>query len=277
MNGINVNELVAEIKKKKTLKSLPDFFVRKEIAEYLRKYPNAGWREVFKSVRRKLHESYGAFQTRRKRKRYLYLEELKIVKEENGDKIVRDRAMEEIRERILKTSVSSRERLEADYKNLYRQIRNTVGKFHSIMDLGSGINPVSFEPVEFRDVKIYSYDIDKNDTAFLNDYFKVMELNGEARVLDIHDLDRVERLPHVDVCLLFKVIDPLERRGHLFSEHLIERIRAEYIIVSFATKTITKRAMNHPQRGWFERMIKRLGKTFTTIRTKNEIYYVVKK
>ena len=145
------------------------------------------------------------------------------------------------------------------------------------MDLGSGINPVSFEPVEFRDVKIYSYDIDKNDTAFLNDYFKVMDLDGEARVLDIHDLDRVGKLPQVDVCLLFKVIDPLERRGHEFSEMLIERIRAKYIIVSFATKTITRRAMNHPQRGWFERMVTRLGMKFKTIRTKNEIYYLVKK
>ena len=37
--NFDITELVNKIKKKKTLKPLPDFFVRKNIAEYLIKHP----------------------------------------------------------------------------------------------------------------------------------------------------------------------------------------------------------------------------------------------
>jgi len=277
MESMSVEELAAKIKLKGTLKSLPDFYVEKEVHEYKNKHPSAGDREIFKSVRKKLHQSYGAFQTRRKRKRLLYLEELKLAREENWGNPRNSPEMKEIRRRIIRTSVSATERLDADYGLLYDQIHKAVGKFHSIIDLGCGINPVSFCPYDYRDVKIYAHDIDTNDIDFLNKYFKMMDMDGEARVLDLHDLGKVEKLPRVDVCLLFKIIDPLESKGHKFSEMLIDKIKAKYLVVSFATKTVSRKNMNYPNRGWFEQMVKRLGMSYKTIKTKNEIYYVLKK
>ncbi|MEK6918620.1 MAG: hypothetical protein AABW73_01140 [Nanoarchaeota archaeon] len=269
-------ELVTKIKLKGTLKALPDFYVNKEVAEFKKKHPKAGPMEVFKAVRKKLHESYGAYQNRKKRRRTLYLEELKLAREENWGKEKNSPEMKEVRRRMIRTSVSATERLEADYNSIYEPMHKELGKFKTLMDLGCGINPVSFCPSDYKEVKIYAYDIDSGDIEFLNKYFKIMGMNGEANVLDLHDLEAVDKLPKVDVCLLFKIIDPLERRGHEFSEQLIKRLKAKQIVVSFATKTITRKSMNHPNRGWFEQMIKRLGKTYKTIKTNNEIYYVVK-
>ncbi len=272
----SVEGLVEKIKLKGTLRALPDFYVLKEVDEYRTKNPKASPMEIFKAVRKRLHESYGAFQTRRKRKRLLYLEELKLAREENWDK-PENNAMKEIRERILRTSVSSGERLDSDYELIYEKIKKEFGKdLKSVMDLGCGINPVSFKLQDFKKVKIYAYDIDSSDIDFLNKYFKTIGLDGEAHVLDLHDLNSIDKLPKVDLCLLYKVIDPLEKRGHEFSEELIRRIKAKNLVVSFATKTIARRNMNYPKRGWFEQMIKRLKKTYKIVSTSNEIYYIVK-
>jgi hypothetical protein len=214
--------------------------------------------------------TYGAFQTRRKKKRASYLKELKKY-------IKDDEKRREIRRKILLTNISTKERLEASYKDLYERIFSVTSIPKTIIDLGCGINPVSFSTEVFRDIDISAYDIDKNDIIFLKKYFKVTGLKGKARVLDLHDLDAVKKLPHADVCLLFKIIDPLERRGHKFSEMLLQCINADFVVVSFATKTITRKAMNHPQRGWFELMTSRIGMPFNIIETPNEIYYVVDK
>lgn len=274
-SDISDDELVRKIKHKGTLKGLPDFYVEKELAEYKKKNPKSSTTETFKAIRKKLHESYGAYQNKRKKKRELYLQELKLARED-WDNPRNNPEMKEIRRRMLRTTVSGTERLEAGYSELYEQLNKELGKFCSLMDLGCGVNPVSFCPYDYQDIKIHAYDIDIGDVEFLNKYFKTMGMNAEAHVLDIHDLDKVDKLPRVDVCLLFKVIDPLEERGHLFSEELIRRIKAKNLVVSFATKTITRRAMSHPQRGWFERMITRIGMTYKTIKMKNEIYYVIK-
>jgi len=277
---MEINELVNKIKKKKVLKGLPSFFVKREIGEYVRKNPKASEKQVFKAVRRKLHTTYGSFQSKRKRKRNLYLEELKLILEDSDGGFVDNPETRELRERILRTSVSSRERLDADYGILYRHIEKLVGGFKSVVDLGCGMNPVSFSPERLKRVRLEAYDIDENDIAFLNRYFKLVKVAGraKAKILDLHDLNRVKKLQHFDICFLFKIIDPLEERGHKFSEELLKSIKANFIVVSFATKTLAKKEMNHPQRVWFERMIGRIGlDMFSKIKTKNEVYYVLKK
>ena len=76
---------------------------------------------------------------------------------------------------------------------------------------------------------------------------------------------------------MFKILESLENKGHLLSEHLIKSFKADYIIVSFSTVDIKGRKMNYPRRGWFEIMIKRLGFDFEIYEDYNEIFYIVKK
>jgi len=277
-------ELIRNIKKKKTLKGIPDEMVIKEMTNYkiMMKKKNHDYsdREVFKYVRKKLYDAYGSYQTNRKRKRNLYLEELKLAKKENGDRIKNSEEMKDIRRRILSTNVSTAERLSAGYALTYESVKKELDRpIRKVIDLGSGINPVAFCPTDFKDTQVLAYDINKEDIDFLNKYFKVIRLKGKAKILDLHDLEKVKKLPEADVILLFKVIDPIEKKGHEFSELLLKILKekAMNIVVSFATKTLSNKPMNNPTRVWFERMTKRLGFKIIPVRTSNEVYYILKK
>jgi len=61
------------------------------------------------------------------------------------------------------------------------------------------------------------------------------------------------------------------------AEKIIRKIPSQYLLISFSTKTLSGRPMNHPQRGWIEQLTKRLGYGFEIIKSKNEIFYLIKK
>ena len=120
----------------------------------------------------------------------------------------------------------------------------------------------------------------KEDMKFLNNYFKIMKskgLIGKARILDIRDCNAISNLPLSDIILLFKVIDIIDKKTHKPSEELINQLikKTKFIVISFATKTITRKKMKYPKRKWFELMLERLNLKFKIIEFDNEIFYVV--
>ena len=66
-------------------------------------------------------------------------------------------------------------------------------------------------------------------------------------------------------------------KGHKTSEEIIKAIPAKFVVVSFATLTISGKKMNYPRRGWIELMCKRLGYEFKLLEFSNELFYVVMK
>ncbi len=166
---------------------------------------------------------------------------------------------------------STKERAK-DYPYIYRKIFDITGKPKKILDLGCGLNPLSYKSL--GDIYFISTEITDYDCEKLKDYFKKNKIKGE--VLKMNLLEKNE-LPKADVCFMFKLIDSLEFKGHKIAERLIKEIYAKYIIVSFATSTTKGRKMNYPRRGWFEIMTKRLGYSFDKFETSNEIFYVLKK
>ena len=79
----------------------------------------------------------------------------------------------------------------------------------------------------------------------------------------------------VDVCFMFKFLDPIEDKGHKLSEEIIKLIKARYIVISFSTKTVSGKKMNHPYRGWIEKMLERIKKDFEKISLENEVFYII--
>tara|TARA_Y100000310_G_C20290875_1_gene627162 strand:- start:339 stop:668 length:330 start_codon:yes stop_codon:yes gene_type:complete len=104
-------------------------------------------------------------------------------------------------------------------------------------------------------------------------------LNGKAEILDVRNNKKIFSLPSSDIILLFKVLDLIDKENHKPSEELIKILikKTDFIIASFATKTITRKQMKYPKRKWFELMLERLNLKFKIIETSNEIYYVVSK
>jgi len=255
---------------KKHLKSNPDLTLIEGKVESIRK-PSGCLRQLIKDIRKELHLSYSSFQTKKKSQRQRYLQELK----ENSDNWIDD----ESTKKLLSITLSTKERLN-DYKKLYKQIFEITGKPSSIIDLGCGLNPISFPYMRLERVKYLAFDIDEDDKNFLNDYFKIVnshKLSGRAEILNLRNTSSVSNLPTTDIIFLFKVIDVIDKKNHKLSEEIIKKLikKSKFIVASFATKTITRKKMNFPKRKWFELMLSRNNLKFKTIETENEIFYVI--
>ena len=104
-----------------------------------------------------------------------------------------------------------------------------------------------------------------------------MKIEGGVEILDLENLKSVKRLPKADLVFLFKVVDIL--KGKKYAEDVLEILikNNKYLVVSFATRTISRRKMNNPYRNGFEIMLKRKEWNFEKFQTENESFYVIKK
>ncbi len=276
-----IDSFVAEIKKKKNLSSLPDDFVKALVEEFFVKYPkmkgileshpkplrSKDFKFMLKEVRKRLHEIYGVFVLGRK--------DLKPLKEHLQKVKSLDEEALQLHMGILKSHKSSAERLDF-YSEIYEKIFSITGKPKAILDLACGLNPLSFPWMGLKKVKYFAYELTKEDCNFIQEYFDLMKplgLDGEAFALD---LMKVEKLPKADVCFLFKVLDSLEDLERNYSEKLLEKIPARFIVVSFPTMSIGGRNPIR-QRGWFFRMMRNLGFSAEAFEFENEIFHVVSK
>lgn len=248
--------LIEEIKKKKEFAGIPDkivenyvkknlFFIKTPIAK-LSKHDR---KILIKKVRAELHAFSGRFQSNVK-KRVKFLEEGKI-------------------EALLKTHSSTYERI--DFYPFLKELLKKL-KVKSILDLGCGLNPIALAD---KDLFYYASDIDKEELKLIKNFFKKYHIKGKTFFYDLKNPEK--EFPETDICLLFKVLDVIENRGHKLAEKLIKKIPSKYILVSFSTKTLSGKPMNHPQRGWIEQLLKRLGFQFEIIKSQKEIFYLIKK
>ncbi|MFC1685718.1 hypothetical protein ACFLZZ_01715 [Nanoarchaeota archaeon] len=272
------------IKKKKEFAGLADSIAKREMNLFFKRNPKVQkqleekgirstlFKQAVKEVRKGLHKSHGVFQKGKKVLREKFLQELK----ESEDL--------EVYKKILKTNISTRERL-SHYESLYKDIFLITSNPKSILDLSSGLNPLSFPWMNLKKIQYTATEINKEDVDFLNDYFNLMKskgLNGKASILDLSEedsLDKLKKLSDTDVCFMFKLIESIEfskKRKYRLVEALLTSIKSKWIITSFATKTISQKEMKFKQRTWFELMLKRLNLKFTKLDTSNEIYYIIK-
>lgn len=255
MNNMKIEEIVLEIKRKEELSGISSIIVRESLERYIKKnkinlerLSKFYIKTIIKEIRSELRLLAGRF------------ENIKIKAEdlENEESIIK----------LLRSHMSTSERLE-DYSILRKLIYDLSPK--SILDLGCGINPIALAKPE---INYYAADINESDINLVNYYFKKKGISGKAFFYDLRKIK--SDLPETDLCLLLKVFDVLERRGHKLAEKIILSVKSRYIIASFSTKTLSGKAMRHPQRGWIEQMLNRLHFSFQIYKTGNEIFYIIK-
>lgn len=236
-------DLIAEIKKKKELAGLPDSVIQPILDKVKRRNSFPGI--LTKSQRRTLIK-----QTRSELRSLVGRFTLRAGSSEN----------------LLEQHPSTRERLP-----YYEQLKSKIKELHPqvILDLGSGTNPLA---LAHKGITYYAYDLDGNVLEHVKTFFSKEKLSGKAIVADI----RTETFPHADLALLFKVLDLVDTKGHKVAESILKRISAQHLIISFSTKTLSGKPMNHPQRGWIEKLLTRLGYSWELWKTPNELYYFAK-
>lgn len=267
---MQIPELITKIKESKKYKHLSDEVINQKILEYSKKNPNyAAYPEkiILKDIKTILHKVHGSFQIGSNKKKQKYLEELKT--DPNNLDTMDD---------ILKTNASTNERLKS-YAQLYEEIFKITGEPRSILDLGCGLNPVSFGYMNLEKVNYYAYDINEEDSKFLNEFFEIEKIKGRSQTLDLSNIENVKKLENADICFMFKLLDVLEKKGHIYSEELIKVLitKCPFLVVSFPTRTVGGRMMNFPHRGWIERMLERIGLKFEKIEFSNELFYIIGK
>lgn len=275
-----IHALCTLIKKKKELRSVADVIVIPLLVHTLKKSKkdfeqiipakrlekSAAAERVIKHVRAVLREKHGMFHLALKDAKKC-VDALKDIDDLEGHK------------KILAMHASTKERLPF-YHSFYKRIWEETTTPKTLLDLGCGMNPFSYPFLGCKPAYI-AVDIDEKECNLIAAYFRKMRVQGTARVFDVQVIKTTHSLatfPPVDVCFALKLLDTLEaKKGHTRAEMLIKAINASFIIVSFSTKTVSGKDMRHPERGWIERMLTRLGVTFKKIRFSNEIVYIIKK
>ncbi len=241
--------------------------------DYRHLIKNATYKRFLKIVKRVIHATYGAFQVKDAEKREKIL---KLMKKSMDDSDFRNLHYE-----MLHTHSSSRERKEY-YEEVYKQIFTLCDKPKSIIDIGCGMNPFSLVFIGFNDFDYTGLDVIAKDVALINDYFSYFEkklgIRGKAIFYDAFKSEYPKGIA-ADVCFFFKMADIVEygSKSHKRTEAFVKNVNTKFVVVSFATKTVSEKAMSNPRRKWFEVMLARLGYTFDYFEIHNECFYVVKK
>ncbi len=152
---------------------------------------------------------------------------------------------------------------------LYNKIFKITKKPGIILDLGCGLNPLSFP---YKDIAYLASDIDVEAMRKVKKHFKKNKIRGEVFYFDLNNTKELKKIKKVDIALMFKVLDDLDKKT---IKEALNNIKTKYFVVSFATRTISGKRMNSPKRTWFEKLIK--SKICNKIRYFNEVFYVIKK
>ncbi|MBS3139837.1 hypothetical protein J4479_02430 [Candidatus Woesearchaeota archaeon] len=269
-----LNQLVSDIKKKKELTTLKDAFVLERLRLLLTKNfklnkklgqlnpKSADYKKTVKLIRDDLRKSYGLF-------RIAAVDSLMSL----VDKLSNP-PQQEIIEKILKQHSSTKER-QPYYSLLYPQLFAITGNPGTILDLGCGLNPFSIPFMKLKQLIYYAYDLSRPEIKAINQFFQIINLRGKAQ---LGDFTTVRSLPSVDIAFLFKMTDLLDQgRGHKKTEEILKRLTAKYVVISFATLTMSSQPMNAPRRRWVEWLCNRLNYSFSVIEIPTEIFYVIQK
>ncbi len=243
-----IENLIKDLKHKKELRDLNEEYIRNLILFLKIKIPvdyekfkrTKEFKIIFKELRRKLRKTYG------------------IYKKLN-----------------FKEQISSKERLK-EYKEMYKKIFEITGNPKSILDLGSGLNPLSYKYMNIKPI-YYAGEISLGYIKKIDDYFKKNNIPGKSFKFDLIN-DDYSTLPKTDICFLFKVLEALEEVKKNISIEIIKNIPSDYIIVSFAKSVISGRGIIKKKgRKWFKVLLKKNNYYFETFDTNNEIFYVIRK
>lgn len=268
-----IDQLVSDVRDKKELENFSEEYIlryarsllaknKKLREEFKNKALKKEYDKLIKDIREKARRIYGAFITKK------YGQREQLLKEEKYGA-------------LLDLHVSTKER-KKQYENIFSKLTQDTFVPGTILDLACGFNPIAAEILHTITEKRVTYiavDLCEEDVAFLNRYFEQSDAcskNSRAFACDLSDENELKDIGlNADWCLLWKALEPLEESHENITYDLLKKIRARRIIASFSTLTLSRKRMNNPQRGWFEKVLKNLKLAYRTYEIGDEIFYVI--
>ena len=190
-------------------------------------------KEAVKSVKNKLHQVGGAYLPEKK-EYSIWLKELEqLAQLDNRDNLLA------YLKKVMGYHASTRERLPI-LDQFYQTVLAELPPIHSILDLACGFNPLTWPWMPFTGpVEYYAYDIYQDMMDFLNQFFSIMGIQGQAQVCDV-----IQACPtrKVDLAFVLKAIPCLEQIDKTIGSRLLQAINANYIVVSFPIHSLGGKA-----------------------------------
>ncbi|MBI2151511.1 hypothetical protein HYU21_02170, partial [Candidatus Woesearchaeota archaeon] len=187
-----IQQLIEKIREKKELQNISASFVSQELSKFLtREYHlhqqliknfherSASYHLTIKKVRELLRRSYGLFRGEKK------AQERKDVIEKMQSEHFSATALSKAL-----TWHSSTDERRSFYLQLYTKIFQITGRPNQILDLGSGLNPLSINFMRLRKLHYHALDINEEEVKLLNLFFEQQQKNnphfsGKAEIFDI--------------------------------------------------------------------------------------------
>ena len=177
---------------------------------------------------------------------------------------------------VLKLHMSTLERF-GFYSEFYKEIFEVTGIPSSILDLACGYNPFSIKYMNLLDnFKYYAYDINEETSKILNEFFEKNKYDGISKTMDLTISVPSDK---VEVAFLFKFLPLVEGQNKKFSTELLKRINANYIVVSFPTKSVTGRnvGMIGNYKDMFDDIISSEYDVLKEVLFENELLFIIRR
>jgi 16S rRNA (guanine(1405)-N(7))-methyltransferase len=177
---------------------------------------------------------------------------------------------------LLSLQSSTKERIPT-LNDFYKDIFKVTGKPKTIVDLGSGLNPLTFLWMDLaKDAKYFAFDIDKNQAEFLKSIFKILNINQVK--IGLGDI-LVDEFPKADVAFFFKVLPLLEHQQKGSSLPVLQKQDSKFLVVSFPTKSISgkQKGMIDFYSKQFQDLIRNQPWQSKKLLFENELVFIIKK
>lgn len=147
----------------------------------------------------------------------------------------------------------------------------------SILDLACGLNPLALPWMPIKnEVQYYGCDIFEDMMQFLNGFADHFGFHGNFHTCNILDLDDSKS---VDVAFLLKTLPCLEQVQKGFAPHLLEKIPAKHILISYPVSSLSgkNKGMEKTYTDQFKALIQETGWTYAAFTFSSEIAFLVEK
>ena len=232
-------EIIKKIMSKKEFSDIPESLVERVIQKVYNKEMDE--REVVKKTRALLRKNLAAFLSRN---------------------LLKKKLLET--EKILRSHTSTRERYPY-YDMIYKEILRVVEeKEPSIIDLGAGINGLSYDYFLINGYKPRYIAIEAVGQLvdLMNQYFETHDINGRAIKMDLFNLEELlEVVRNTDkprIVFLFKLIDGLEIIERDYSKRLLLALKplTDLMVISIPTRSLSSRRKFRATREWLKKFLR---------------------
>jgi 16S rRNA (guanine(1405)-N(7))-methyltransferase len=181
------------------------------------------WKHALKATKAKLHQ-VGAAYLDANLEYERWLEELRDAASEDKDRL-RSVCVE-----AMDRHASTRERL-GILSPFYAQVLSQLPRIGSVLDVACGLNPLAIPWMPLSEgVQYWAYDIFTDMMAFLNSFFAVAGVQGNAEACDVTHSPPRQR---ADLALILKSLPCIEQQDRSAGERLLEELNVDHLLISF--------------------------------------------